>query len=164
MPNRAAAVNTPEVLGQRITTVEGGLSNLQSAIERTSVSFQTALNAATTNFNNALSTETAALSSDIRALANEFRSSSRTPWPMIWTALGVSFAIVVGVGALAYRPLLETQSRFERIMERENDHNEAQRLLLQNQLDEIHRNQVIDLRDRIKSLEETARSQSHNSQ
>lgn len=58
----------------------------------------------------------------INALSNELRSNSRTPWPVIWSAIGVSFAILGYVGSQALSPIKEavsiTQSDLRLISER----------------------------------------------
>jgi hypothetical protein len=53
------------------------------------------------------------IQSALSALTNEFRGSTRTQWPVIWSAIGVSFAVLAAVGALAYRPVLSNQERME---------------------------------------------------
>ncbi len=45
--------------------------------------------------------------SDINSLANEIRGNSRTQWPVIWSAVGVCFAVVVGIGSAVYVPIRE---------------------------------------------------------
>lgn len=41
----------------------------------------------------------------IAQLANELRGSTKTQWPVIWSAIGVSFAIIVAVGSQALSPV-----------------------------------------------------------
>lgn len=47
----------------------------------------------------------AAMGSQIGALSNEIRGASKTPWGVIWSAIGVAFAVLGGVGWLAYAPI-----------------------------------------------------------
>lgn len=53
------------------------------------------------------------LQSALSGITTELRGSSRTQWPVIWSAIGVSFAVLAAVGALAYRPVLANQDRLE---------------------------------------------------
>lgn len=46
----------------------------------------------------------------VNALANEMRGSSKTQWPVIWSAIGVSFAILLAVGSQALSPIRENVS------------------------------------------------------
>lgn len=43
----------------------------------------------------------------VNALATELRGSSKTQWPVIWSAIGVSFAILIAVGSQALSPIRE---------------------------------------------------------
>lgn len=51
--------------------------------------------------------------SQIQSLAVEFRDRGKTPWNIIWSAVGVSFAVIVAIGGLAYAPIIATQARME---------------------------------------------------
>lgn len=48
-----------------------------------------------------------AVNSSISALANELRGNSRTPWAVIWSAIGVSFAIIAALGSGQLSPIRE---------------------------------------------------------
>jgi hypothetical protein len=61
------------------------------------------------------------INSNIASLSNELRGNSRTQWPVIWSAIGVSFAVLAAVGALAYRPVLSNQDRLEAALVRQMD-------------------------------------------
>lgn len=47
------------------------------------------------------------LEGSIHALSNELRGNSRTQWPVIWSAVGVCFAVIVGIGSAVYIPIRE---------------------------------------------------------
>lgn len=49
----------------------------------------------------------------VNALATELRGSSKTQWPVIWSAVGVSFAILVAVGSQSLSPLKENLAKVE---------------------------------------------------
>ncbi|WP_281978783.1 hypothetical protein [Pseudorhizobium flavum] len=53
------------------------------------------------------------LNSSINALSNELRSNSKTQWPVIWSAIGVSFAVLGGIGTMAYYPIREAQAQLK---------------------------------------------------
>lgn len=55
------------------------------------------------NMNTGFNNVQAALSS----LTNEFRGSTKTQWPVIWSAIGVCFAVLGGLGAAIYLPQRE---------------------------------------------------------
>lgn len=57
----------------------------------------------------------------LSGLANEFRGSSRTQWPIIWSAIGVCFTMFAAVGTLAYWPVLDNQDRLEAALMRLSD-------------------------------------------
>ena len=40
-------------------------------------------------------------------LSNELRAKDRTPWGVIWSAMGVCFAVLVGIGGALYYPVRE---------------------------------------------------------
>lgn len=54
----------------------------------------------------------------IAALTAELRGSSKTQWPVIWSAIGVSFTVLAAVGTLAYWPVLSNQERLETALTR----------------------------------------------
>ena len=51
------------------------------------------------------------LTASLNKLSTDLQSSSKTPWPVIVSAIGVSFAIVAGLGAQALGPIREAQIR-----------------------------------------------------
>jgi hypothetical protein len=53
------------------------------------------------------------LESSIHALSTELRGNSRTQWPVIWSAIGVSFIVLAAVGGLAYQPVVSNQGKLE---------------------------------------------------
>lgn len=48
--------------------------------------------------------------SAITSLTNEFRGSTKTQWPVIWSAIGVALSFAVIVGGMAYWPIRENTS------------------------------------------------------
>lgn len=46
-----------------------------------------------------------AVNSSITALASELRGNSRTPWAIIWSAIGVSFGIIAMLGSQQLSPI-----------------------------------------------------------
>lgn len=50
------------------------------------------------------------VNASISQLSNELRGNSKTQWPVIWAAIGVSFSVLGGVGAMAYFPIREAQT------------------------------------------------------
>lgn len=56
------------------------------------------------NMNTGFSNIQAALTS----LASELRGSTKTQWPVIWSAIGVSFAILLAVGSQALSPIRDS--------------------------------------------------------
>lgn len=61
------------------------------------------------------------LESSIHALSTELRGNSRTQWPVIWSAIGVSFIVLAAVGGLAYQPVVSNQDRLETALVRLTD-------------------------------------------
>lgn len=53
------------------------------------------------------------VNANLTSLSNELRASDKTPWPVIWSAIGVSFAIIVAIGGLAYAPVTSGIGRVE---------------------------------------------------
>jgi len=53
------------------------------------------------------------VSQAVNLLSNELRGSSRTQWPVIWSAVGVCFVVIAAIGGLAYSPVLGNISRID---------------------------------------------------
>lgn len=53
------------------------------------------------------------VNSSIAALSNELRGNSKTQWPVIWSAIGVSFTVLGGIGWMAYAPIREAQAQLK---------------------------------------------------
>ena len=55
----------------------------------------------------------------IRQVGNDFRNNSRTPWPVIWSAIGVCFAVFFSLGGALFWPiragLEENRSEIRRV-------------------------------------------------
>jgi hypothetical protein len=58
------------------------------------------------------------LSQAVNVLSTELRGSSRTQWPVIWSAVGVCFTVITAIGALAYMPVLTNISRIDQNLTR----------------------------------------------
>lgn len=43
-------------------------------------------------------------------LSAELRNKDRTPWPVIWSAMGVCFAVLFGIGGALYMPVRENMN------------------------------------------------------
>lgn len=54
-----------------------------------------------------------AMSAQFGALASEIRTGQKTPWGVIWSAIGVFITFVVVIGGLAYWPIRESTTRLE---------------------------------------------------
>lgn len=46
-------------------------------------------------------------------LSSEMRNRDRTPWGIIWPAMGVMFAVLFGIGGALYYPVRETMSEMK---------------------------------------------------
>jgi hypothetical protein len=53
------------------------------------------------------------INSAIGTLSNELRNNSKTQWPVIWSAAGVCFVVLSGLGAFFYGTLSKTQDRLD---------------------------------------------------
>ena len=53
------------------------------------------------------------LNSNINALANEVRNNTKTPWPVIWSAIGVCFAIMAAAATFLYGTLTRSDDRLD---------------------------------------------------
>lgn len=64
------------------------------------------------NMNTGFSNVQAALTS----LTNELRGSTKTQWPVIWSAIGVCFVVITAIGGLAYAPITSGMTRMDAIL------------------------------------------------
>lgn len=53
------------------------------------------------------------LDAKLGEMAAAFQAGQQTPWSTIWTAVGVAFSILLGVGYLVYTPVQANQTRIE---------------------------------------------------
>ena len=53
------------------------------------------------------------IQSALTSLMNEFRGSTRTQWPVIWSAIGVCFVVITAIGGLAYAPITSGMTRLD---------------------------------------------------
>lgn len=58
------------------------------------------------------------INSAIGTLSNELRNNSKTQWPVIWSAAGVCFVVLSGLGAFFYGTLSKTQDRLDNAIAR----------------------------------------------
>lgn len=64
------------------------------------------------NMNTGFSNVQAALTS----LTNELRGSTKTQWPVIWSAVGVCFTVIAAIGGLAYLPITTSMTRLDQTL------------------------------------------------
>ena len=50
------------------------------------------------------------MESALNAISSDLRNGSKTQWPVIWSAIGVSFAIILAVGSQSLLPLRDAVS------------------------------------------------------
>jgi hypothetical protein len=53
------------------------------------------------------------VNTNIASLSNELRSSGKTQWPVIWSAIGVGIVILSGLGFMALQPIKDNNSRLD---------------------------------------------------
>ncbi|WP_458395326.1 hypothetical protein [Rhizobium ruizarguesonis] len=53
------------------------------------------------------------VNTNIASLSNELRSSGKTQWPVIWSAIGVGIVILSGLGFMALQPIKDNTARLE---------------------------------------------------
>jgi hypothetical protein len=53
------------------------------------------------------------VNASLSTLSNELRINSKTQWPVIWSAAGVSFTVLVTIGAFFYGTLSKRQDRLD---------------------------------------------------
>ncbi|UFS83221.1 hypothetical protein LPB79_13285 [Rhizobium sp. T136] len=58
------------------------------------------------------------VNANLAALSNELRSSGKTQWPVIWSAIGVGVVILSGLGFMALQPIKDNSARLEDAMVR----------------------------------------------
>ena len=49
----------------------------------------------------------------LASLTNELRGSTKTQWPVIWSAIGVCFVVITAIGGLAYAPISSSMARLD---------------------------------------------------
>jgi hypothetical protein len=79
-------------LDQRVTGLERGLADLGETVTR----------------------QNQAVIARINALSDKLDERGRTPWGVIWSAMGAGIALLGLVGTLVYRPIDQAQARLER--------------------------------------------------
>lgn len=53
------------------------------------------------------------IQSALAGLTNELRGSTKTQWPVIWSAIGVCFVVIAAIGGLAYAPITSAMTRLD---------------------------------------------------
>lgn len=61
------------------------------------------------------------VNANLAALSNELRSSGKTQWPVIWSAIGVGVVILSGLGFMALQPIKDNTARLEEAVIRVSD-------------------------------------------
>lgn len=54
--------------------------------------------------------------SALASLTNELRGSTKTQWPVIWSAIGVCFVVITAIGGLAYAPITTAMNRLDQTL------------------------------------------------
>ncbi|ACI55676.1 hypothetical protein Rleg2_2402 [Rhizobium leguminosarum bv. trifolii WSM2304] len=65
------------------------------------------------------------VNSNLAALSNELRSSGKTQWPVIWSAIGVGVVILSGLGFMALQPIKDNTGRLEEAVIRISESTQA---------------------------------------
>lgn len=66
------------------------------------------------------------VNANLAALSNELRSSGKTQWPVIWSAIGVGVVILSGLGFMALQPIKDNTGRLEEAVIRVSESTQAQ--------------------------------------
>lgn len=53
------------------------------------------------------------LNAQLTALSDHFRQGQKTQWPVIWSAAGVMFTVLAGIGAILYMPITRDLARLQ---------------------------------------------------
>ena len=83
-------------IGERVDNQGTRISNLERTVTE-----------GFTSLNHALQRTSEEMRGNNSALANELRNNSKTPWAIIWSAIGVSFGIIAMLGAQSLGPIKE---------------------------------------------------------
>lgn len=65
------------------------------------------------------------VNSNLAALSNELRSSGKTQWPVIWSAIGVGVVILSGLGFMALQPIKDNTGRLEEAVIRVSENTQS---------------------------------------
>ncbi|TLX12165.1 hypothetical protein [Rhizobium sp. MHM7A] len=65
------------------------------------------------------------VNANLAALSNELRSSGKTQWPVIWSAIGVGVVILSGLGFMALQPIKDNTARLEEAVIRVSENTQA---------------------------------------
>ncbi|MBX5021243.1 hypothetical protein [Rhizobium lentis] len=65
------------------------------------------------------------VNANLAALSNELRSSGKTQWPVIWSAIGVGVGILSGLGFMALQPIKDNTARLEEAVIRVSENTQA---------------------------------------
>lgn len=107
-----------ELLSQRVTNLDQQFTQRANSLDSQLNDVKSSVTALGNSFTSALSAQGRELSAEIRGLSNEFRQQTKTPWPVIWTAAGVCFSILLGIGLLIFQPVKDNQFRAEETVQR----------------------------------------------
>ncbi|NNU70370.1 hypothetical protein G9X67_34510 [Rhizobium sp. WYCCWR 11152] len=65
------------------------------------------------------------VNANLAALSNELRSSGKTQWPVIWSAIGVGVVILSGLGFMALQPIKDNNARLDESIVRLSEANQT---------------------------------------
>lgn len=60
--------------------------------------------------------------SSINTLSRKLDEKSQTQWPVIWSAAGVCISILIGIGSLAYWPVVNRMDKIEEAIVPRREH------------------------------------------
>jgi hypothetical protein len=64
------------------------------------------------------------LNSHLSSISSEMRAGQKTAWPVIWSAIGVSFAILIAIGSQALSPIRDSVADLKTSVEARVTHQE----------------------------------------
>lgn len=68
----------------------------------------------------------AAINGQLHALNEQLRQGAKTQWPVVWSAAGVVFAVLAGIGAILYTPIKSDIGKLEELAITRNEYDNNQ--------------------------------------